>query len=110
MQPLRHHHRSIVSATDFNRKLQWFVCILKFQNYCPNFMPSSGTTADGRLSKSDSTACHRFICGTFPSPESSLCIFQFYGQPNLRYHFDSLFSGTTSGTNYFINQAPSENS
>lgn len=110
MQPLRHHHRSIVSATDFNRKLQWFVCILKFQNYCPNFMPSSGTTADGCLSKSDSTACRRFICCTFPSPESSLCNFQFYGQPNLGYHFDSLFSGTTSGTNYFINQAPSENS
>lgn len=108
MQPLRHHHRSIVSATDFNKKLQWFVCILKFQNYCPNFMPSSGTTADDCLSKSNSTACHRFICGTCFPHQKVLCNFQFCGQPNLRYHLT--FSGTTSGTNYFTNQAPAENS
>lgn len=82
MQPLRHHHRSIVSATDFNKKLQQFVCILKFQNYCPNFMPSSGTTADGCLSKSNSTACHRFICGTcFPHQKVLSAIFNFMGNP-----------------------------
>lgn len=111
MQPLRHHHRSNVSATDFNKKLQWFVCTLKFQNHCAKFMPSSGTTADDCLIKSDSTACRRFICGTcFPHQKVLSAFFNVMGNPISDTIFTVYFLGTLLVPTTLLNQTPAENS
>lgn len=82
LQPLRHHPRPIVSATDFNNKLQWFVCTLKFQKHSPNSLPSSGTTTGDGLSNCGTTACRRFICDSFsPRKKVLSAFFNFMGNP-----------------------------
>ena len=82
MQPLKHHHGPIVPATHFNKKLQWFVCTLKFQKHCPHFLPFSGTTTGNSLSNCDTTACHRFICDSFlPCKKVISAFLDFMGNP-----------------------------
>ena len=82
LQPFRHHPRPIVTATDFNKKLHWFVRTLKFQKHCPNSLPSSGTTTGDSLGNCDTTVCHRFICDSFSPRKTVLsAFFDFMGNP-----------------------------
>ena len=74
-------------------------------------MPSSGTTADDCLNKSDSTARRRFICCTcFPHQKVLSAFFSVMGNPISDTILTVYFLGTLLVPTTLLNQTLAENS